>query len=160
MLKAYSENELEPLTQLLMNEEITETFMVPAYPDVQQYTELARKLLRFSRPEDETHLEYGIFLNGALIGFVNDCGYDESSIEIGYVIHPEHQNRGYATEAVGAVIVELWDMGFRTVTAGFFEENIASRRVMEKCGMRLNGIWDYEEYRGIQHKCLYCEISR
>ena len=40
---------------------------------------------------------------------------------------------GYATEAVRAVLEELRDMGFRRVTAGYFEGNEASHRVMEKC---------------------------
>ena len=31
-------------------------------------------------------------------------------------------------------------MGFRKVTAGYFAENTASRRVMEKCGMRREGV--------------------
>ena len=50
-------------------------------------------------------------------------------------------------------------MGFRKVMAGFFEENTASRRVMEKSGMQLNDLVEEEEYRGIIHKCYYCEIN-
>ena len=51
------------------------------------------------------------------------------------MIHPDYQGCGYATEAVGAVLRELREMGFRKVIAGFFSENSARRRVMEKCGI-------------------------
>ena len=159
-LKPYEPQDRERLAELLMNEEITKTFMVPDYPAREQYLELADKLISFSQPEDEVHLECGIFLGSRLIGFINDCGIEDSAIEIGYVIHPEYQKHGYASEAVNAVIHELWDMGFQRITAGFFEENEASRRVMEKCGMTPVDEEDFEEYRGVLHRCLFCEIRR
>ena len=80
---------------------------------------LAEKLIDFSREEDTTHLEYGICLNGKIIGFINDCGIKDEEIEIGYVIHPDNQGHGYATEAVRAIICELREMGFRKVIAGY-----------------------------------------
>lgn len=160
VIKSYTPQDRVRLAQLLMNEKITETFMVPSYSSKEQYLELADKLISFSRAEDEAHLEYGIYLDKTLIGFVNDCGFDDEEIEIGYVIHPDYQNHGYAAEAVKAVIGELWQMGFLKITAGFFEENKASFRVMEKCGMKLNGESDEEEYRGRKLRCLYCEICR
>mgnify|MGYP002591663155 CR=1 FL=1 len=39
-----------------------------------------------------------------------------------------------------AVLGELRGTGFRKVSAGYFVENEASRRVMEKCGMRKEGV--------------------
>jgi len=160
LIKPYSEQDLDSLVELLMNEQISKTFMIPLYETREQYVELAQKLIDFSSPEDEKHLEYGIYLNGNAIGFVNDCGFNDEAIEIGYVINPEYQGQGYATEAVQAVINQLWTMGFKKIIAGFFEENIASFRVMEKCGMTLNGESDYEEYRGVNLKCIYCEIVK
>ena len=67
--------------------------------------------------------------------------------------------RGFVTEAVNALINELREMGFKKVVAGFFEENIGSRKVMEKCGMHLNGNSDYEEYHGKKFKCYECEME-
>lgn len=160
VLKPYIPEDRAQLVELLRNEEITKTFMVPDYPELHQYEELADKLIAFSQPEDENHLEYGIFLEEKLIGFVNDCEFTDEEIEIGYVIHPEYQNRGYASEAVKVVIEELWTMGFQKITAGFFEENGASRRVMEKCGMHLSELTEEEEYRGVVHKVHYCELCR
>ena len=159
IIKPYATEDVEGLISLLTNPDITQTFMVPEFESYEQMEELAKKLITFSQVEDTTHLEYGIYLGERLIGFLNDCGMEEKEIEIGYVIHPDYQGKGYATEAVKAIIRELFEMGFEKVTAGYFAENEASRRVMEKCGMQQTGITDEEEYRGIQHICHYCEIN-
>ena len=158
ILKPYSEQDIDTLIDLLTNPEVTSTFMVPETESRSCAEELVRKLIVFSRPDDTKHLEYGIYLNEKLIGFINDCGIEDDEIEIGYVIHPQYQGHGYATEAVHAVITELREMGFRKVTAGYFSENTASLRVKEKCGMQKTAITDEEDYRGKRHICKYCEI--
>lgn len=157
-LKPYSMQDMDGLVSLLINSEITKTFMVPEFESTEQAYELAKKLITFSQAEDTQHLEYGIYLDEKIIGFVNDCGIDDNEIEIGYVIHPDYQGYGYATEAVKAVILELRDMEFRKVSAGYFSDNEASRRVMEKCGMTQTKFTDEEVYRGKHHMCRYCEI--
>lgn len=157
-IKPYSAADREQLAELLTNEEITKTFMVPDFENREQVYSLVDKLILFSRIEDTAHLEYGIYLDNRMIGFVNDCGTEEDAIEIGYVIHPKYQGHGYATEAVKTVLKELQEMGFQKVMAGFFEENTASRKVMEKAGMYLTNEVEEEEYRGKRHKCFYYEM--
>lgn len=159
IIKPYSSEDVDELVNLLLNPEITKTFMVPRFESVEQMKNLAEKLIDFSRVEDTTHLEYGIYLNGKIIGFINDCGIEDEEIEIGYIIHPNFQGHGYATEAVRAILCELREMGFHKVTAGYFAENTASRRVMEKCGMQQTTVTGEEEYRGEIHLCRYCEID-
>lgn len=158
-LGPYRKEDRERLTEMLRNPEITATFMVPDYSEEVQFYTLADKLIEFSQIKDTAHLEYGVYLDGYMIGFVNDCGYDDEAIELGYVIDPAFKGRGFATEAVNAVISELHEMGFKKVVASFFEGNIGSRTVMEKCGMHLNGNSDYEEYRGKKYKCYECEME-
>lgn len=157
-LKPYSQQDSEKLVGLITNYEISRTFMVPDFETTDQASAFVNKLISFSWVEDTQHLEYGIYLDDNLIGFINDCGIQDNEIEIGYVIHPAYQGQGYATEAVKVIIEELREMGFQKITAGFFVENTASRRVMEKCGMKQSDFTDEEEYRGILHKCQYFEI--
>ena len=157
-LRPYAPEDTAQLVALLTHPEVTKTFMVPDFATPEQAVALVSRLVAMSRPEDTAHLEYGICLDDRLIGFVNDCGIEEDEIEIGYVVSPDEQGRGYATEAVRAVLEELRGMGFRRVTAGYFEGNKASRRVMEKCGMQPTSETDEEEYRGICHLCRYCEV--
>lgn len=57
--------------------------------------------------------------------------------ELGWAMDPAHQGRGYATEAVRAVIAACFtELGLRRVSAGCFAANEASWRMMERLGMR------------------------
>ncbi len=59
-------------------------------------------------------------------------------IKVGYTIAPAFQGRGYATEAVGALVAYAFDtLGADVVLAYASAENIPSIRVAEKVGMRL-----------------------
>ncbi len=64
----------------------------------------------------------------------------DGSAEIGYGIADEYQGKGYATEAVSALV--KW--AFRQpnviyITAATEESNLASQRVLEKAGFRPTG---------------------
>jgi len=158
-LHPYGNDDRDRLVEMMLNPEITETFMVPDYTEESQFYALADKLIEFSQIEDTSHLEYGVYLDEYMIGFVNDCGHDEETIEVGYVIDPAYKGQGFATEAVAAVIREFREMGFKRVIAGYFEGNTGSLKVMEKCGMHPNGHTDEEEYRGKTRKCYECEME-
>ena len=94
-------------------------------------------------------------MNGSLIGFINDVQRDGETMELGYALHPDYHNRGYMTAAFGAVMDMLFERGYLTVSAGAFEENKASIRVMEKCGMRRVPRMQSVKYRGEFHNCVY-----
>lgn len=158
VLRAYDECDSDAMVEMLTNEEIKKTFMIPDFDDRGQAEALFEKIKGFSRSDD--HFEYGIYLDGTLIGFLNDCEIEGEAIEVGYVIHPRYKGNGYATEALQAAIDELFRMGYKHVSAGFFEENTASRRVMEKSGMHKLPNEDDEEYQGIVHHCLYFGIDK
>lgn len=159
-LKPYSKDDRSRLAGLLMDEKITKTYMVPQFQTEQEYFNAADKLIGFSQPEDEDHMVYGIYLAGLLIGFVDECGFDEKEIELGLVLYPEYQNKGYAKEVVSAVIDDLWRMGFQRITGVYFEGNDACSRVMQKCGMMPTEETYEREYRGKIYKCFKHEILR
>ncbi|MEU4689771.1 GNAT family N-acetyltransferase [Actinoplanes sp. NPDC023714] len=57
--------------------------------------------------------------------------------DLGYVFDPAHGGRGYATEAVTAMVAYAFDrLGVRRITAGCYADNLASVRILEKIGMR------------------------
>jgi len=57
--------------------------------------------------------------------------------ELGWAMDPAQQGRGYATEAVRAVMAACFtELGLRRVSAGCFAANEASWRMMERLGMR------------------------
>ncbi len=77
---------------------------------------------------------------GLLVGDVglNIAEGEPGVIKVGYTIAPELQGRGYATEAVRALVRYAFDtLGADVVRAYADAENVASTRVAEKVGMRL-----------------------
>lgn len=65
---------------------------------------------------------------------------DDPDWEIGYWIGPDAQGRGYATEAAGGLIEAIHaDLAPPRITAGHFEDNPASGRVLEKLGFTYTG---------------------
>lgn len=62
--------------------------------------------------------------------------------EIGWVLDPSIHGRGFGTEFAAALLdLAIHGLGVRRVEASCFAENLASRRVMEKIGMRCEGIF-------------------
>jgi RimJ/RimL family protein N-acetyltransferase len=56
---------------------------------------------------------------------------------LGYVFDPAHGGRGYATEAVTAMVAHAFDrLAVRRITAGCFADNLPSVRLLERVGMR------------------------
>ncbi|TVQ64359.1 MAG: N-acetyltransferase [Phycisphaerales bacterium] len=58
--------------------------------------------------------------------------------EVGFVLGRDYRGNGYATEAARAMIgLAFGTLGVRKVMAVAFADNLASRRVLERCGMTL-----------------------
>lgn len=80
--------------------------------------------------------------DGTLVG---DAGFkgppsDDGFVEIAYGIEPDLQGRGFATEAAQALIAFARQTeGVRVVRAHTRHDNIASSRVLTKCGFRFVG---------------------
>ena len=81
--------------------------------------------------------------SGKMIGTCGFTSFDlkNNSAEIGYVLNPNYWGKGLMAEAVRAV----WLFGFeklnlQRIEAKYFTENRQSRRVMDKVGMRFEGI--------------------
>ena len=91
-----------------------------------------------SRKVAEAH--FAITLDRTIIGV---CGLDprEDGPEIGYWLGVDYWGRGYATEAVRALIDHAFgELGYEALAAGARVSNPASRRVLEKCGFQWTGV--------------------
>jgi RimJ/RimL family protein N-acetyltransferase len=72
------------------------------------------------------------------VGFMTEPIGDGVLGGIGWLLLPEHQGKGYATEAVRALIPRMFrDWGVTVIDAGCNAANKASERVMQKGGMAL-----------------------
>jgi [ribosomal protein S5]-alanine N-acetyltransferase len=116
------------------------TLLIPhPYPDG-----LAESFIA-SRPEAWRSGEaasWGITHAGALVGCMGAHWHSRAArAEIGYWIAVSEWGRGFATEAARAVV--RWTLGdhpdLEGIYAEYFAGNDASRRVLEKIGMREEG---------------------
>jgi RimJ/RimL family protein N-acetyltransferase len=83
--------------------------------------------------------------DGTLIGA---CGLsflrDTATPEVGYWLGAPYWNKGYATEALRALIDYAFaDCGHEALNGGARVTNPASRRVLEKCGFQWTGVGLY-----------------
>ena len=157
-IRILTEADEPALAQLLTNEKIKQTYMLPDFIRKEDAIPLARRLIRLSR--EPGRFVRGMEVGETLVGFLNDVEITDGSMELGYVVHPAHWNKGYATAALKLAIRELFQRGYRTVLCGAFEENPASLRCMEKAGMGRIEKTDRIEYRGKLHRCVYCSIEQ
>lgn len=85
---------------------------------------------------------------GRLVGDVGISPADGEAgvIKVGYTMSPAFQGRGYATEAVGALVAYAFDaLGADVVRAYADADNISSIRVAEKVGLRLIERFEHRE---------------
>lgn len=83
---------------------------------------------------------YAVFLREGHVAIghmVYHLWFASKTYEIGWVLHPDHQGRGHATEAARALVAHSFStLHAHRVIATCQPENAASWRVMEKLGMR------------------------
>jgi ribosomal-protein-alanine N-acetyltransferase len=95
------------------------------------------------------HRGFGLWcvdLGGACIGFTGlSVPWFRDGVEVGWRIQSQHWGQGYATEAAQASLADGFDrVGLDEVISFTAASNLASRRVMEKLGMRRDPDGDFE----------------
>jgi RimJ/RimL family protein N-acetyltransferase len=92
------------------------------------------------KSDDQTNFEFVILLDGKIIGGCDcDLGHsaDRSYATLGWIIHREYRNRGYASEAASAVLdFAFGNLKIDKVYAQCDINNAASFGVMRKIGMK------------------------
>ena len=111
----------------------------------------------------ESGVVRAIEVDGELIGTANLAVGDHRQGEIGFVLHPDHQGRGYATKAAEAML----ELGFETydlhrIVGRLEPRNTASARVLELLGMRkeahlIENEWVKGEW---QSEAVYAILAR
>lgn len=86
--------------------------------------------------EDPKTIRYGIVLkeSNELIGMIDVVGYVNDNPEIGYCLSRKYWNKGYMSEALDRLLKDLFSIGFKTIVIEADQNNIASNKVIEKCG--------------------------
>ena len=158
ILHALRDSDKEALLSMLTSERVYATYMVPDLVTQQARDRMFSSLRALSEREDR--YLFGIYEGDTFLGVIHDTAIEGSTIELGYALHPSYFGRGIMTEALRGLIDELFAQGFAEISAAAFEENEASQRVMQACGMRITGKTESITYRGKTHVCVYYSIKR
>ena len=89
-------------------------------------------------PQDPWRFFYMVLQNPRTV--IGTCGFkgspdERGCAEVGYSVLDEFQRRGFASEAVMALMTIAFETGASEVAAETFPSLLPSLRVMEKCGM-------------------------
>ena len=136
-VRAFRAEDAEALYQNHLDEEVKTWFPNECYADLAE----AEGAIRFyTERVQQKRLPYVLAVElketGALIG---DTGVSSEAkgLEIGYVIGKTYRGNGYATELVDAMTQFVFSaLGASAISGRVIKGNIASARILEKCGYR------------------------
>jgi ribosomal-protein-alanine N-acetyltransferase len=139
ILRAFSLSDAPALSQLAGHPDIAATTLNMPQP----YTEADAKAFIESAQDNSKNHSFAIvrksdqqLLGG--MGIHPDMRHQHA--ELGYWIGVPYWNQGYASETARRIVAYGFeDLKLRRIYAGYFTQNIASRRVMEKVGMTYEG---------------------
>ncbi len=121
-------------------------------PDVEELRRRYRVQVTEVSPDGrETWLNWVVRLrsDGTAIGYVQASLERASAhVEVAWVIGRAWQGQGYASEAVGAMVMALRAAGTRRLVAHVRADHAASRRVAERAGLAPTGtaVGDEDEW--------------
>lgn len=158
VLDSLKDKDQEAITQILTNDKIKETYVIPDLSPLDQEN-LFKKLKLNSKSKG--HYVRGIFKDGQLIGLINENGrLVDKRVDLSIAIEPSFQGKGYATEALKAAIEELFQLGYEEVSSYSFQTNLANIHVLEKCNMVKLPREEKLHYRDRDHTVVFYTIKK
>ncbi len=143
ILRQMKRSDAPDMYEYAQKEEVTK-FLLWSPHESLSYTEQYLNYIQ-SRYRDGDFYDWAIILKSEN-KMIGTCGFttidtENNCGEIGYVINPLYAGNGYACEAVSRIL----DFGFNEIDlhrieAKYIVGNEASRRVMEKCNMKFEGV--------------------
>ena len=108
-----------------------------AHESVDQTKEYVSFILKEYNRHDCYRWGIALKSSGELIGMIDVVGYHNGAPVVGYCSGKAYWGNGYMTEALSAVVKELFANGFDTIVIEAVDENIASNKVILKNGFKL-----------------------
>lgn len=143
VLRVYEPTELDALHALRDHEAAVRWLYDDPATIEDSRARLARRigLTRFALTGDG--IGFAVDRGGVVVGDASLAltSAEDRQGELGYIVHPDHQGHGYATEAAAAVLDLAFDgFGLHRVVGRTEPRNVASARVLERLGMRREGL--------------------
>ena len=157
VLDVLKDSDEEDVISILSNPTVKENYICYDL-DYEGYKKQFKQLKLNSKIK--IHYARGIFLDGKLIGFINDARIKDDKIEIEMALKPEARGLGYGTEALTAVIDELFSKGYSTISTYCFKSNSTYANLLEKVGMKKLEREEKLTYRGNDVVCTFYTILK
>lgn len=141
LLRPFTDDDLDALHDIQGRPDVARyLYWAPRSRDeTREMLDRVKRMTAIEEGSDALRLAAVLPYSGTLIGDVSlqQISREHLQGEIGFVLHPDHQGRGYATEA-SAVLLRLGfeKLGLHRIIGRCDARNIASTRVMERLGMR------------------------
>jgi [ribosomal protein S5]-alanine N-acetyltransferase len=139
ILRPFQGADIEPLAELMANRDFMRFSLGPYTHD--QTHSVLQKFLSWDQAGLPSQFAVISRERDKLIGY---CGFlhwhldGADEVEIGYRLHPDYWNRGLASEAAQAVRDHAFrDLNLHRVISLIHPDNVPSRRVAEKNGMKI-----------------------
>ncbi len=139
VLRSFREEDVDAMAQLFANPDFMR-FSLGAFTERKKTVDFIAKVMAWDRANMPS--QFAIVSRGehTVIGYCGFLHHPEvpGEVEIGYRLHPDYWNRGLVTEAARAVRDHAFaNLKLPRVISLIHPENIPSRRVAEKNGMKI-----------------------
>ena len=141
LLRPYEPSDLDAVRDLMSREDVVRYLYQPVLGDAEAHEMLDRKIPCRVIEHDGDRISLIVLERGtgALVGdAMLALESEEHRVgEVGYIVHPDHQGRGYATEVAERLLgIGFEVLGLHRIIGRLEARNGASARVLEKLGMR------------------------
>ncbi len=142
LMRPFGEGDLDAVFAMQSRADVTRYLYWDARDEAEVRSALQRKIAgaAVSKEGDPLFLAAELKATGELVGdFVLEWVSELHRLgEIGFIVPPDHQGHGYATEGSRPLLhIAFEELGLHRVIGCVEARNIASARVLEKLGMRL-----------------------
>ena len=139
VLRSFREEDVDALAELFANPDFMR-FSLGAFTERKKTVDFIKKMMGWDLANMPS--QFAVLSRGehTVIGYCGFLHHPEvpGDVEIGYRLHPNYWNRGLITEAARAVRDYAFaDLKLPRVISLIHPENIPSRRVAEKNGMKV-----------------------
>jgi RimJ/RimL family protein N-acetyltransferase len=141
MLRPYTETDFDDLYDIQSRPEVTRYLLFGTRDRDQARESLQERIQAASLENDGDNLTLAVVLpqTGTVIGEVVLfwTSREHRQGEIGYIFHPDHGGKGYATEAAQVILrLGFEELSLHRIAGRLNGRNTASARVLERLGMR------------------------
>lgn len=166
IIRFISKNDYEDLYHnVFSDDDMLKYFLCEKCDDINRCKDYVERLTNSAINRKSYFFSIVLKETNEVIGLLLQCSTPDvyhNSCELGYAIAKKYWSKGYASEALKAGIDFMFEIGIYKVFATHIKENVASGKVMRKCGMKYEGskeneLYYHDKYWSIDEYCIFNE---